>query len=69
MSNNSNSDTRTRQYFPPYDGTPGRQYDDFVMNLKNVAAGKTDDRGFSLQDHISDFDEGGTGPTRLGGEV
>ena len=61
MSSSNNPD-HAKRYFTPYDGAPGRPYDDFVMNLKNVAAGKTDDRGFSLADHIDNCDEGGANP-------
>ena len=46
-------------HFAQYDGTPGRKYDDFVMLALNAMAGKMDERGFSLADHIKKTDEGG----------
>ena len=44
--------------FDDYDDTPGKSWDDFDGRLKNYAAGKTDDRGWSLADHYSKVDEG-----------
>ena len=32
----------------PHDGTPGTSWDDFEERILSVAAGKTDDRGWSL---------------------
>ena len=32
----------------PHDGTPGTPWDDFEERILGVAAGKTDDRGWSL---------------------
>ena len=45
--------------YTPYDCTPGTAYDKFQEDLLNVAAGKTDDRGWSLADHLLGTDEGG----------
>ena len=44
--------------FDDYDGTPGKSWDDFDERLKNYAAGKTDDRGYSVADHLLKIDEG-----------
>ena len=44
--------------FDDYDDTPGKSWDDFDGRLKNYAAGRTDDRGWSLADHFSKVDEG-----------
>ena len=44
--------------FTPYDGTPGKAWDDFEDRLLK-AASRTDDRGWSLADHITRVDEGG----------
>ena len=44
--------------FDDYDGTPGKSWDDFDARLKNYAAGKTDDRGYSVADHLLKTDEG-----------
>jgi hypothetical protein len=52
----------------PHDGTPGKPWDDFEENLLNVAAGKTDDRGWSLADCLTLVDEGSAGgPAMPGG--
>ena len=45
--------------FTPYDGTPGKAWDDFIQRLRNCAAGDVDDRGWSVADHLADTDEGG----------
>ena len=42
-----------------FDGTPGKNWDEYAARLKNVAAGEVDDRGFSLADHILGTDENG----------
>ena len=34
----------------PHDGTPGTSWDDFEERILSVAAGNTDDRGWSLAD-------------------
>ena len=47
--------------FTPYDGTPGKAWDDFLVRLRNHAAGDVDDRGWSVADHLADTDEGGAG--------
>jgi hypothetical protein len=47
--------------FDDYDGTPGKQWDDFDARLKNYAAGRTDDRGYSVADHLLKVDEGSPG--------
>ena len=44
--------------FEPWDGTPGDSYDKFEVRLLNNAS-KTDDRGWSLADHMLGTDEGG----------
>ena len=45
----------------PHDGTPGTPWDDFEERILSVAAGKTDDRGWSLADTLNGVDEGGAG--------
>ena len=45
----------------PHDGTPGKAWDDFEERLLDVAAGKTDDRGYSLADALNGTDEGSPG--------
>ena len=45
--------------FTPYDGTPGKPWEDYEDRLLNSAcAAKSDDRGWSLADHINGVDEG-----------
>ena len=44
--------------FDPWDGTPGDAYDKFEIRLLNNGS-KTDDRGWSLSDHLLGDDEGG----------
>ena len=52
----------------PYDGTPGKPFDDFEERLLNVAAGRADERGWSLADALTRLDEGGAlGPPLPGG--
>ena len=57
--------------FTPYDGTPGKPWEDYEDRLLNSAcAAKSDDRGWSLADHINGVDEGSARaqavrPTRL----
>ena len=36
-------------------------FDDYAARLKNYAAGKTDDRGYSVADHLLKIDEGSPG--------
>ena len=45
----------------PHDGTPGTSWDDFEERILSVAAGKTDDRGWSLADVFNAVDEGSAG--------
>ena len=45
----------------PHDGTPGPPWDDFEERILGVAAGRTDDRGYSLADCANQTDEGGVG--------
>ena len=45
----------------PHDGTPGPPWDDFEERILGVAAGRTDDRGWSLADCANQTDEGGVG--------
>ena len=48
--------------FTPYDCTPGEPWELFSADLLRNAT-KTDDRGWSLADHLLGVDEGGpTGP-------
>ena len=47
--------------FDDYDDTPGKSWDDFDGRLKNYAAGRTDDRGWSIADHLMKVDEGSPG--------
>ena len=51
--------------FEPYDGTPGKKWDDFKQRLMDYAAGKTDDRGESLADFYLDQSEGQAGGAAL----
>ena len=50
-----------RLEFDDYDDTPGKSWDDFKGRLMNYAAGRTDDRGWSLADHLMQVDEGSPG--------
>ena len=53
--------------FEPWDGTPGDSYDKYEKRLLNYGS-KTDDRGWSLSDHLMGVDEGGpAGPAIPGG--
>ena len=48
--------------FEPWDGTPGDPYDKYEKRLLNYGS-RSDDRGWSLSDHLLGNDEGGpTGP-------
>ena len=53
----------------PHDGTPGPPWDDFEERILGVAAGRTDERGWSLADCANQTDEGGVGgpPVPVGG--
>ena len=54
----------------PHDGTPGLIWEQFEDRLLDVAAGKTDDRGYSLADCFNNTDEGSPGgPAIAGGGV
>ena len=33
-----------------FNGTPGKEWDDYAARLRNAAAGEVDDRGYSLAD-------------------
>ena len=50
-------DRDVKYLFTPYDGTPGRQYEDFEEKLLNAGA-KADDEGWSLSDHFLGVDAG-----------
>ena len=50
----------TRHDFDPYDGEPGKAWDDFDERLLNFTSGKTDDRGYSIADTLLEQDEGDT---------
>ena len=53
--------------FAPYDCTPGAAWEVFEADLLRHAT-KTDDRGWSLADHLLGTDEGGpAGPALPGG--
>ena len=53
--------------FEPWDGTPGDPYDKYEKRLLNYGS-RSDDRGWSLSDHLLGNDEGGpTGPAIPGG--
>ena len=55
---NSDRETVTK-----FDGTPGVTFDVYEEGILNFAAGKTDDRGWSLADHLMESDElGPNGP-------
>ena len=54
--------------FEPAQPTPGDDYDKFEERLLNSAAGQSDDRGWSLADHMMGIDEGGpAGPAMPAG--
>ena len=42
-----------------FDGRPGATFDVYEETILNVAAGKTDERGWSLADHLLQIDENG----------
>ena len=54
----SMSRPETRHDFDPYDGEPGKAWDDFDERLLNFTSGKTDDRGYSIADTLLEQDEG-----------
>ena len=45
----SMSRPETRHDFDPYDGEPGKAWDDFDERLLNFTSGKTDDRGCGIE--------------------
>ena len=50
-----------------FNGTPGKEWDDYDARLKNAAAGEVDDRGYSLADEFDGTAEGGPlGPAMPG---
>ena len=49
---NSDRETVTK-----FDGTPGVTFDVYEEGILNFAAGKTDDRGWSLADHLMESDD------------
>ena len=53
----------------PHDGTPGQAWESFEQRLLDAAAGKTDERGYSLADCLNRTDEGAAGgpPIPAGG--
>lgn len=51
----------------PHDGTPGEPWEKFEDELLDVAAGKTDDRGWSLADCFNQVDEGSAGGPAIPG--
>jgi hypothetical protein len=51
----------------PHDGKPGESWEKFEGELLDVAAGKTDDRGWSLADAFTQVDEGSAGGPALPG--
>ena len=55
--------------FLPFDGTPGQPYDDFEERLLNSAAGRVDERGWSLADPLSGIDEGSAGGPVIAGSA
>ena len=50
----------------PHDGTPGPPWDDFKERILGVAAGRTDERGWSLADCANQTDPPGD-VTGIGG--
>ena len=44
-----------------FNGTPGKEWDDYAARLKNAAAGEVDDRGYSLADEFEGVAEGQPG--------
>ena len=56
-----------------FNGTPGKEWDDYASRLRNAAAGEVDERGYSLADEFDGVAEGGPLgppiPCREGGQV
>ena len=42
-----------------FNGTPGKEWDDYASRLRNAAAGEVDERGYSLADEFDGVAEGG----------
>ena len=61
MSSSSRSSYEIKYDIDPYDGTPGDDYDKFEERLLVFATRKTDERGYSLADHLLGIDEGSPG--------
>ena len=51
----------------PHDGTPGQPWEDFEERLLDIAAGRNDDRGWSLADCLNRVDEGSLGGPAMPG--
>lgn len=52
--------TTDRKYdITPHDGTPGRQFEDFLESMMNALAGELGDDGYSVADHLLGNDPGG----------
>ena len=51
----------------PHDGTPGQPWEDFEERLLDIAAGRNDDRGWSLADCLNRVDEGSAGGPAMPG--
>ena len=61
------SSSEIRYEFTPWNGTPGKPFDDWETALLN-AGSRSDDRGWSLSDHLLGQDEGSAnGPAIPGG--
>ena len=43
-----------------FNGTPGKEWDDYASRLRNAAAGEVDERGYSLADEFDGVAEGGS---------
>jgi len=54
------SSSEIRYEFTPWDGTPGKPFDDYETSLLN-AGSRSDDRGWTLSDHLLGQDEGSPG--------
>ena len=54
------SSSEIRYEFTPWDGTPGKPFDDYETSLLN-AGSRSDDRGWLLSDHLLGQDESSPG--------
>ena len=54
-----------RETVAKFDGRPGPTFDVYEEAILNAASGKTDERGWSLADHLLSVDENGPWPVRL----